>query len=130
MSEAEPVVTNRMRLAPSDARFAGNLVSGSKAMEIFSDLETEISLIEGGDEGLCLGYDSVEFKAPLLVGDFIEAKAWVTSRGTSSRKVALELYKVLGVDGNGRVTESDEPVCAVRASATIVVGRRFAEASS
>ena len=30
----------RLRLAPSDARYAGNLVAGSKALEIFADLET------------------------------------------------------------------------------------------
>ena len=38
----------RLRLAPSDARYAGNLVPGSKAMEIFADLETELALREGG----------------------------------------------------------------------------------
>ena len=125
-----PTVTNRLRLGPRDASYAGNLVSGSKAMEIFADLETELSLIEGGDEGLCVGYDSVEFLAPLVVGDFVEAQASVTSRGKSSRKVDLKLYKVLGVDGNGCVVASAEPILVARASATIAVGRRFAETSA
>ena len=79
----------RLRLGPNDARYAGGLVAGAKAMEIFGDLETEIALREGGDEGLCAAYDMVEFLAPLRVGDFIEATARVVERGNTSRKIAL-----------------------------------------
>src|SRR5581483_8389278 len=93
-----PVALIRLRLAPADARYAGGLVAGSKAMEIFADLETELSLLEGGDEGLCAGYDSVEFLSPLRVGDFIEGTARVVSRGRTSRKITAEIHKVLSVD--------------------------------
>ena len=120
---AGPVARLRMRLAPSDARYAGGLVPGSKAMEIFADLETELSLLEGGDEGLCAAYDMVEFLAPLRVGDFVEATARVVSRGRSSRRLYAEIHKVLTVDEAGRNTSPAEPVLAARASATIVVGR-------
>ena len=61
--------------------YTGGLVAGSKSMEIFGDLETEIALREGGDEGLCAGYDMVEFLAPLQVGDYVEATARVVERG-------------------------------------------------
>ena len=57
------------------------LAAGSKAMEIFADLETEIALREGGDEGLCVAYDMVEFLAPLRSGDFVEGRARVVGRG-------------------------------------------------
>lgn len=113
----------RLRLAPSDARYAGGLVPGSKVMEIFADLETELALREGGDEGLCAAYHSVEFLAPLRVGDFVEGVAWVTSRGKSSRKVEARVYRVLSVDEGGRRIEQDGPVLAATASVTIVVGR-------
>ena len=88
----EPDARIRLRFGPTDARYAGGLVAGARAMEIFGDLETEIALREGGDEGLCAGYDMVEFLAPLHVGDFIDATARVVERGHTSRKIALELH--------------------------------------
>jgi enamine deaminase RidA (YjgF/YER057c/UK114 family)/acyl-CoA hydrolase len=113
----------RLRLAPGDARYAGRLAAGSKAMEIFADLETELALREGGDEGLCVAYDMVEFLAPLRVGDFVEGRARVVSRGRSSRRIAAEIYKVLEVDEAGVLVDRDAPTLAARASVTIVVGR-------
>lgn len=110
----------RLRLSPADARYAGNLVPGSKAMEIFADLETELALKEGGDEGLCASYQSVEFLAPLRVGDYVEGIARVTRRGNRSRTVEARIFKVLGVDENG-VLDTTGPVLAATAVATIVV---------
>ena len=119
----EPDARIRLRLGPNDARYAGGLVAGAKTMEIFGDLETEIALREGGDEGLCAGYDMVEFLAPLHAGDFIDATARVVERGNTSRKIALELHKVASVGADGRGAHHDPPVLAARASVTIVVGR-------
>lgn len=116
----------RLRLAPADARYAGRLAAGSKAMEIFADLETELALREAGDEGLCVAYDMVEFLTPLRAGDFVEARARVVERGRSSRRISAEIYKVLEVDEDGVLLPSAEPVLAARASATIVVGRTVA----
>jgi acyl-coenzyme A thioesterase PaaI-like protein len=113
----------RLRLAPADARYAGGLAAGSKAMEIFADLETELALREGGDEGLCVAYDLVEFLAPLRSGDFVEGRARVVSRGRSSRRIAAEIHKLHEVDEDGILLPSDGPVLAARASVTIVVGR-------
>jgi acyl-CoA hydrolase len=116
----------RLRLAPGDARYAGGLAAGSKAMEIFADLETELALREGGDEGLCAAYDMVEFLAPLHVGDYLEGRARIVARGRTSRKVHLELHRVLHVDESGRGSVDDPPLLAARASATIIVGRSAA----
>ena len=80
----------RLRLAPDDARYSGGLVPGSKAMEIFADLETELALREGGDEGLCAAYHGVEFLAPLRVGDFVHGVAWVESRGRRSERRLMQ----------------------------------------
>ena len=125
--EGEPTdALIRLRLAPGDARYAGGLAAGSKAMEIFADLETELALREGGDEGLCAAYDMVEFLAPLHVGDYLEGRGRVVARGRTSRKVQLELHRVLHVDESGRGSVDDPPLLAARASATIVVGRSAA----
>lgn len=118
-----PDAVIRLRLGPSDARYAGGLVAGAKVLEIFGDVETEIGLLEGGDEGLCAGYDMVEFLAPLHVGDFVEATGSVVERGKSSRKIALEMHKVASAGADGRGGHHDPPVLAARASVTIVVGR-------
>lgn len=117
-----PVASIRLRLAPSDARYAGRLVPGSKVMEIFADLETELALLEGGDEGLCAGYESVEFLAPLRVGDYVEASARVTGRGNRSRRLSARIDRVLSVDDDGVLVEQAGPVLAATATATIVVG--------
>jgi acyl-CoA hydrolase len=113
----------RLRLAPADARYARGLAAGSKAMEIFADLETEIALREGGDEGLCVAYDMVEFLAPLRSGDFVEGRARVVDRGRTSRRITAEIHKLLEVDEDGILLPSEGPVLAARASVTIVVGR-------
>lgn len=121
--EASADAVIRLRLAPSDTRYAGRLAAGSKAMEIFADLETELALREGGDEGLCVAYDLVEFLEPLRAGDFVEGRARVVARGRSSRRIAAEIYKVLEVDEAGVLVPQDAPKLAARASVTIVVGR-------
>jgi 3-aminobutyryl-CoA ammonia-lyase len=120
---AEEDAVIRLRLAPADARYARGLAAGSKAMEIFADLETEIALHEGGDEGLCVAYDMVEFLAPLRSGDFVEGRARVVDRGRSSRRITAEIHKLIEVDDDGILLPSDGPVLAARASVTIVVGR-------
>src|SRR4051794_34722243 len=125
--QAPPDATLRVRLGPADARYAEGLVPGSKAMELFGDLETEIALREGGDEGLCVAYDMVEFLAPLRVGDYVEARAWVVSRGRTSRRLYAELFRVLAVDERGIDASPEEPALVARASVTIVVGRTSRE---
>jgi acyl-CoA hydrolase len=120
----------RCRLAPSHARYAEGLVAGSTAMEIFADLETELALREGGDEGLCVSYESVDFLAPLRVGDFVEAHARVVSRGNTSRKIEAHLYKVVSVDETGVRIALPEPVLAAKAVVTIVVGQTVARGSA
>jgi len=122
MADPTPDAVIRCRLSPADARYAGRLVPGSKAVEIFGDLETEIALREGGDEGLCAEYHSVRFHAPLRVGDYVEATATVVRRGRRSRLLEARLYSVLRVDDEGRMV-SDERVLAAEASVTIVVGQ-------
>jgi acyl-CoA hydrolase len=120
------VASLRLRLAPADARYAGGIAAGSKMMEIFADVETELCLLEGGDEGLCAGHDSVEFLAPLKVGDFVEAKGRVVARGRSSRRIEIELWRVVSVDDRGIRVPDDAPLLAGRASVTVVVGKTVA----
>lgn len=137
MTEAEPVpelptASIRRRLGSEDAHYGGNLVAGSKQLEIVGDLITELAMRYDGDEGLFRAYESVEFLAPLYAGDWIEARGRIVSVGTTSRTCEFEVWKVGGP--RGEISESAaeflaEPVLTCRARGTTVVtqdNQRFA----
>ena len=69
-----------------------------------------------------MAYESVEFTAPLRVGDFVEGVARVMTSGRRSRKIEARIYKVVSVDDLGARVALPEPVLAATAIATIVVG--------
>jgi acyl-CoA hydrolase len=119
-----PVARIRLRLGPTDSRYAPDLVAGGLVMTLFGDLETELAIREYGDEGLCVAYHGVEFLAPLHVGDFVEGRAWVTGTGRTSRRIHAELHKVIEATGDGAARVLEPPLLAARADATIVSGRR------
>ena len=65
----------RLRMSMQDAHYGGNLVDGARLLGLFGDVATELLIMNDGDEGLFVAYDSVEFTAPVFAGDFIEAYA-------------------------------------------------------
>src|SRR5580692_10882741 len=88
-------VTLRLRMAASDAHYAGELVDGARILALFGDLATELLIRLDGDEGLFRAYQSVEFLAPVFAGDFIEATAELMAIGKSSRQIRFEAQKVI-----------------------------------
>ncbi|MDD2635111.1 MAG: hotdog domain-containing protein [Bacteroidales bacterium] len=114
----------RLRMSAKDAHYGGNLVDGAKITELFGDIATEMLIINDGDEGLFVSYDSVEFLAPVYAGDFIEVVGEITKVGNSSRKMIFEARKVIQsrTDIAGSAAEVlKEPVVVSRASGTCVV---------
>jgi len=85
----------RMRMSNADAHYGGNLVDGAKMLQLFGDVATELLIRNDGDEGLFVGYENVEFKAPVYAGDYIEAVGEITNVGNSSRKMVFEARKVI-----------------------------------
>ncbi len=132
MNEELPTAFIRRRLGSEDAHYGGNLVAGSKQLEIIGDLITELAMRYDGDEGLFRAYEMVEFLAPLYAGDWIEAKGRIVSVGNTSRRCDFEVWKVGGA--RPEFSESaaeflDEPVLTCRAIGTTVVtkpNQRFA----
>ncbi|MEO8422713.1 MAG: hotdog domain-containing protein [Actinomycetota bacterium] len=119
-----PSALIRRRLGSEDAHYGGDLVAGSKQLEIVGDLITELAMRYDGDEGLFRAYESVEFLAPLYAGDWIEAKGRIVRVGTTSRTCEFEVWKVGGARGD--VSESaaeflDAPILTCRAVGTTVV---------
>ena len=123
MSE-QIVSTLRLRIGQEDAHYGGNLVEGAKVLKLFGDVVTEVAIVTDGDEGLFVGYDKVEFLAPVYAGDFLEVTGTVTRIGNTSRTVQLEARKVIASrydQGPSAADFLDEPVVVVRAVGTTVV---------
>ncbi len=85
----------RLRMSKHDAHYAGDLVDGAKMLNLFGDVATELLIKYDGDEGLFRAYESVEFLAPVMAGDYIEATGRIIEVGNTSRKMAFEAWKVI-----------------------------------
>ena len=119
--------TIRVRISAHEAHYAGGLVDGARMLQLFGDVATELLIRRDGDEGLFRAYESVEFIAPVVVGDYIEATGRIVSEGTTSRKMEFEARKVarlnasLGAPSSAEVLEP--PVVVCRAVGTCVTPR-------
>jgi 3-aminobutyryl-CoA ammonia-lyase len=113
----------RLRMSAHDAHYGGNLVDGARMLALFGDVATELLIRMDGDEGLFVGYDSVEFKAPVYAGDYIEAEGRIVKVGNTSRRMEFEARKVIAVRPDVSESAADllaEPVVVCRASGTCV----------
>ncbi len=116
--------TIRMRMSASDAHYGGFLVNGARMLSLFGDVATELAIMCDGDEGLLVGYESIEFLAPVYAGDFIEATGRLTRVGRTSRRVEFEARKVIAARRDINESAADvlaEPILVGRAIGTTVV---------
>ena len=116
--------TIRVRLSASDAHYGGQLVNGAYMLSLFGDVATELAILCDGDEGLLVGYENIEFLAPLYPGDFVEVTGRITKIGRTSRRMELEARKVICTrhdisDSAADVLET--PILVGRAIGTTVV---------
>jgi len=114
----------RLRMSAHDAHYGGDLVDGARMLQLFGDVATELLIRHDGDEGLFAGYESIEFKAPVHAGDFIEAVGELVHVGNSSRKMTFEARKVIVPRADLSDSAADvlaEPVVVCRAVGTCVV---------
>lgn len=115
----------RIRISEHDVHYAGGLVNGSRMLDLFGDVATELLIRNDGDEGLFVAYDMVEFKAPVYAGDFIEARGYITAIGRTSRTMEFEATKVVSLDKNAshssaaRVLENPVVVCWARGTCVV-----------
>jgi 3-aminobutyryl-CoA ammonia-lyase len=115
----------RIRMGSHDAHYAGSLVDGARILQLFGDVATELLVRHDGDEGLFVGYDKVEFLAPVHAGDYIEAEGRIVKVGNTSRRMEFEARKVIAPLKDARHESAAEflrePVVVCRASGTCVV---------
>jgi 3-aminobutyryl-CoA ammonia-lyase len=117
-------VTHRRYVPYSHAHYGGNLVDGAYVLGMFGDVATELGIRTDGDEGLFASYDEVQFLAPVMGGDVLEATATVTRVGRRSRGVAFEARVVCRAAPEvspSAATVLDEPLVCTRAHGTVVV---------
>lgn len=114
----------RLRLGLEQAHYAGGLVDGAHMLKLFGDVATELLIHLDGDEGLFRAYDNVEFLAPVLAGDYIEAVGKIVEVGNTSRKMVFEARKVITLANNpaqpSQAIVLEPPVVVCRASGTCV----------
>ncbi len=114
----------RVRLSASDAHYGGQLVNGAHLLSLFGDVATELAIQCDGDEGLLVGYESIEFLAPLFAGDFVEATGRITKVGHTSRRIEFEARKVIAARldiSNSAADVLAKPILVGRAIGTTVV---------
>ena len=116
--------TIRLRLSAGDAHYGGQLVNGAHLLSLFGDVATELAILCDGDEGLLVGYEHIEFLAPLYAGDFVEVTGRITNIGHSSRRIEFEACKVITPRrdiGESAADVLTAPILVGRAVGTTVV---------
>lgn len=126
MAKVRYKVTHCVRMSPSDAHYAGELVDGARLLGLFGDLATHLLILSDGEEGLFRAYESVEFLAPVYAGDFIEGQAEILQFGKSSRRMRFVARKVIEANRKeevqaGRARKLTRPQIVCRAIGTCVV---------
>ncbi len=122
--ETELTAVIRVRMSANDAHYGGQLVNGAHMLSLFGDLATELAIRHDGDEGLLVGYENVEFLAPLYAGDFVEAVGRITKIGHTSRRMEFEARKVIAARPDISDSAADvleQPILIGRAVGTTVV---------
>ena len=87
-------VIHKCMMKASDGHYVGGLVNGAKIPVAWGDVGTELMVRVDGDISLFLGYDNIQFTAPVYVGDFMEYHGWIEHVGNTSYKCKFEAYKV------------------------------------
>lgn len=118
-------VVIRKRMSMEDAHYAGELVNGSKMLDFFGDIATELLIRLDGDEGLFRSYTEVDFLAPTFAGDFIEFTGWIERIGNTSRTIRFNAYKVIELVRDENLSASaanvlEEPVLVCTAAGVCI----------
>jgi 3-aminobutyryl-CoA ammonia-lyase len=117
-------VVHRRYVPHSHAHYGGALVDGAYVLGLFGDVATEVCIRTDGDEGLFASYSDVQFRAPVLAGDVVEAAATVVRAGRRSRTLSFEARVVCrarpGVSPSAAEV-LDPPLVVATATGTVVI---------
>ncbi|MCR2043008.1 beta-alanyl-CoA ammonia-lyase [Anaerosalibacter massiliensis] len=82
------------KITTADGANQEGIISVGRQFDFWGDAETELMILNDGDESLCLGYKDVHFYDDIYVGDQIEFKATMARIGNTSRTLKLETFKI------------------------------------
>lgn len=92
----------------ADGADAAGIIPVGRIFDFWGDAETEIMILNDGDESLCLGYDNVKFYDDVFVGDQMDFKATMVKKGNTSRTLKLEAFKL--ATPKFRIEEGADPM--------------------
>lgn len=81
-------------MTTADANSPDGVIPFGRQFDFIGDVETELMILNDGDESLCLGYTDVELYEDAYVGDMLDFKAEMLKVGNTSRTCRISTYKV------------------------------------
>lgn len=81
-------------LSSVDDSTPDGVIHYGRLFDIAGDAETEVLIINDGDESLGLGYSDVEVKEEIYVGDMLHWRASLDKIGNTSRTTSCDVYKL------------------------------------
>lgn len=116
-------------LSFTDTGSADGIIPIGRQFDFIGDVETEVMILNDGDESLCLGYTNVKSYEDLYVGDMIDVKATMTHIGKSARDCLVQTFKVatlaerMGIKDAkpGQMVWFDEPKLVTEGNVRLIV---------
>ena len=91
-------------MTTADANDASGIVPIGRQFDFIGDVETELMILNDGDESLCLGYDNVKFFEDVYVGDMLNFTASLEKVGNTSRQCHIQVYKLATPAKRGKLS--------------------------
>lgn len=120
-------------MTTADANNPEGIVPIGRQFDFIGDVETELMILNDGDESLCLGYDDVKFFEDAYVGDMLNFKATMLHVGNTSRTCLIQTFKVatrasrFGIKdaAEAELVYFDEPHLITEGKVTLVVKKHL-----
>ena len=78
-------------MTTADANNVDGKIPFGRQFDFIGDVETELMILNDGDESLCLGYTDVELYEDAYVGDQLNFRAEMLKVGNTSRTCRLKV---------------------------------------
>lgn len=88
------VSTLSYKMTPADASDPWGRIPFGRQFDFYGDVETELMILNDGDESLCLGYTDLVLFEDAYVGDQLLFTAEMLHVGSTSRKCRVTTHKV------------------------------------
>lgn len=118
----------RMRLRADDTHYASGVIPAATYMALMADAGAMLGLMRGESAGYLARWEGVDFTAVCHVGDYIEVRCELVKKGNRSRRMRLEVVKLISTDSGepGQTTKGavlDPPELVARGEYVGVIPR-------